>query len=435
MFAFKKACWLQRLIISLVICLLPTGGTSEVKRIPSRIIRLTYTHDGMVRYPSLSDNGDLLLYIHEIKDKKDPLRITRSLRILEIKGGKEKILFTDGKLKAPSPYEGTLVLGSKPPLLSGNGKRCAFTLALPSPFPYPDHFLGIMDIDGGNLQVVDLKIESLQSFNWRHIGFKGDSWARVAGYAMSQDGKRAACLMKGDMGKGCCGYPSGIVLIDTEDLTTKTLLAPQLEEGKWRWRGYPRNPLMGGGWVFNLSTDGELILFGAQASPKEGDYDLYIINRDGSGLRRLTTFHEPYVVLGHLSGEGAHLVFYYAGKGREGVGTYLLDLRGEGINHLRSRVTERLDYEGISGDGRYIFYSWDGRGMRYSLQGGEEVEIFSPQTPGYVRSGLPMTFPPYPAYFPSRISSFRGERVLIVGTPMGKGQPEVYLVIIGEGER
>ncbi|GEM_PF-1058732 len=428
----KRICWLGAGIILLSICFAPSISLSGVKRPPSKIIRLTYTHEGVARYPSIDEAGRLLLYIQEVKDKKDPLRVNRSLKILRIKDGGEKVLFTDGRFNAPHPYKGALILGSKPPLLSGDGKKCAFTLTLPSPFPYPDHFLGIMDTDEGALKVIELKIEALRSTNWKEMGFEGDSWARVASYAISRDGNRIACLVKGDMGKGRFGYPSGIVLVETENLTTKTLLAPQLKGGKWRWEGYPRNPLLGGEWIFDITPDGELILFGAQTSPKEGDYDLYFIKHDGSGLKRLTYFHDPYFVLGHMDGSANQLILFYAGKSLEGIGTYLLDLRTGGISYLRSRTGARLDYEGVSGDGRYIFYCANGRGMRYKVKGGEEEVIFSPQTPGYARSGLPMTFPPYPAYFAPKISSFSGEQVLIVGTPKGKGHTEIYLVTIGE---
>ncbi|RLA84036.1 MAG: hypothetical protein DRG40_06240 [Deltaproteobacteria bacterium] len=382
----------------------------------ARIDRITYTREGIVRYPSLSEDGRVLLYVHEAPDEKVPLKVHRSLKVVFLETGEKRTIFRDGEVPAPAPFKGRLLLGSKPPRLSGDGKRATFLLSLPR---WRDHFLAVAEIRGKKVRVFELEMEGVPL---KAKGFKGKGWARIVNYATDREGRRIACAVKGDMTEGGLGYPSGIVLLEFPSMKKRTFLAPRLKEKGWVWEGFPSKPFLGGGWVFAMSPDGEWLLFGAKASQEKGDYDLFAMSWEGE-IERLTHLHSPYFVLGHIGPARKPVVFYFAGQK---TGTYLLGDSGPEPLFLPSG--ERLDYEGISGDGRYILYCLRGKGYRYDWRRGTWEEIFSPSTSGYTRSPYPMSFPSYPAYWSARFSSWGGERLILMGRPRGKEKEELYLL-------
>ena len=132
-----------------------------------------------------------------------------------------------------------------------------------------------------------------------------------------------------------------------------------------------------------FSPDGERIAF---ASLRSGASEIWVAERDGSGLQQLTTLGALGVVVGGWSPDGRTIAFEAALDGNTDV--YLVGADG---GHLR-RLTEEPSIDGVpswSGDGRWIYFASTRTGVavnlwRISSSGGQAIRLthdggFQPQ--------------------------------------------------------
>jgi len=394
------------------------------------IKRLTFSGNDVAKHPCLSRDGRVMLYTAEMKEGE---KITRAIRLLDIESGKERELFRDGTKKAPSPHEEVyLAVGTKPSLLSGDGKTAIFALSLGNPFEIlVDHYLAIVKTEGIDFTAIVFTIEALKDKDFRSLGFDSGDWERVSNYAINHDGQKIACVVKGHLGPQRFGHASGIVLIDVSAKAQKTLMAPDFNEDTWQWDTYPRRPLTGGAWAFGLSENGENVLFGAQSSEDINDYDLYISEWESGEAHRITDFHDRWISLADISADGQRIIFFYTGKQKQGIGTYIINGDGTELKQLESEIAPRIEFLDMSGDGRYIVFKHIYEGMILDLQDDAERVAYDETTQGYLEGITPMEFPPYPSFWNPCIISFNGELALLVGPPMGKETSEIFLLKIG----
>ncbi len=217
--------------------------------------RLTFSKDESVSYPSMDHAARIVAFRSETIDPKGEKIV--SIRVVQVDGLKVKAVFTDGTVFAPAPYQDQFLLcGTKPPLVSGDGRTVIFSLSIGKPDFLEDHYLGLVDAEGSNLRVIALQNEQLAQSDWKKLGFKDTTWRSVSQYRISNDGQRIACLAKGHMGPRNISAPSGILMIRSDGSGQRTLMAPKFGKDGWAWEGYPRQPFTGGGWVFDLSGDG-----------------------------------------------------------------------------------------------------------------------------------------------------------------------------------
>jgi hypothetical protein len=209
-----------------------------------------------------------------------------------------------------------------------------------------------------------------------------------------------------------------------------TLLAPEFKKEGWTWTTFPRRPSTGGGWAFCMSEDGQTIVFGAQASEDPNDYDLYTAQWTSREIKRLTDFSDRWFSLADISQNGQAILFFYSGQKKQGIGTYRINPDGTELAYLASRITPRIDFFDLSGDGRFVLYKNIYQGKKLDLQTGEEIAAFSEETQGYVKGPMPMDFPHFPSFWNPQIMNVSGDRILLVGPPQGKESPEIYLLII-----
>lgn len=394
----------------------------------SRIKRLTYSGSHLAKFPCLSDDGKWMLYVLEIKEGE---RTIKTVRVMNIEDSKERELFRDGVRMGLAPYENvSLLLGSKPPLLSGDGRVAVFSLSLGPPSQILDHYLAVVNTDGSDFWMTSFPFEALKGKDIKSWDFTSSDWERVSSYATSHDGQRIACLLKGHLGPRRYGHPSGLVFLDMQNRKQRTILAPNFIEELWRWPSFPRHPLTGGGWAFAMSRSGERVLFGAQSSTDINDYDLYVTDWQGKNIIRLTDFADRWFSLADISHDGEKVAFFYSGIKKQGIGTYTVHIDGSGLRYIESEVAPRVELFDMSGDGRYILFKHIYRGMLIDLFTGEEIVGLNEDTPGYIKGLIPMDFPRLPAFWNPRIMSFRGDRILLVGPPQGKESPEIYLLLL-----
>jgi len=394
----------------------------------AEIKRLTYSGNNVVHYPCLSDDGRWMLYTIEIKDEQETIK---AVRIMNVGDGKERELFRDGEKKAPAPFEDTsLLVGSKPPVLSGNGRVAVFSMSLDAPANILDHYLAAVNTDGTNFQVIPFPIKALEGKNLKSLEFTGGDWERLSNYSVSSDGKRIACVLKGHLGPRRYGNPGGIVLLDASTQKQRTFLAPDFEGNGWEWPSFPCRPLIGGGWAFAMSGNGQKIVFGAQSSADKTDYDLYVVNWDGKESKRITDFRDRWFSLADISHDGEKIVFFYNGRKKQGIGTYTVNGGGKELKYIKSRLAPRVELFDMSGDGQYILFRHIYKGIILDLNTGLEMVAFDESTPGYVKGLTPMDFPRIPAFWNPKIMSFKGDRALLVGPPQGKETPEIYMLSI-----
>jgi hypothetical protein len=402
--------------------------SAEDTRNPGEIKRLTYSGNNAVHYPSLSDDGLWMLYTIEIKDQEETIKAVKAMNVQD---GKERELFCDGKKKAPAPFEDIfLLVGSKPPVLSGNGRIAVFSLSLGEPANILDHYLAVVNIDGTNFRVIPFPNEALEGKNLKSLDFTSGNWERVSNYAVSSDGKRIACVLKGHLGPRRYGNPGGIILLDALTQKQRTILGPDFVGNEWKWLSFPRRPLIGGGWAFAMSGNGQKIVFGAQSSADKVDYDLYVVNWDGKKMRRITDFHDRWFSLADISRSGEKIAFFYNGRKKQGMGTYTVNGSDENLKYIKSRSAPRVELFDMSGDGQYILFKHIYRGMILNLKTGLEMVAFDESTPGYAKGLTPMDFPRIPAFWSPKIMSLKGDRALLVGPPQGKETPEIYMLSI-----
>jgi hypothetical protein len=367
-----------------------------------------------------------MLYILEIKSET---KTSKAVRFLEIETGAEQELFRDRTLKAPEPFQDTdLLVGSKPPVLSGNGQVAAFCLSLDQPASILDHYMAVINTDGTNLRIFSLPIEALKGKDSEKLKFQTAEWERVSNYALNDDGCFAACAVKGHLGPIRYGNASGIILLNTSSSKQKTIIAPDFNGQEWVWTSPPFRPLTGGGWAFAISGSGQRILFGAQSSENRTDYDLYITDREGKEKKRITDFHDRWFSQADLDQQGKHVVFYYTGKKKMGIGSYLVKTDGSGLRYLRSKAAPRIEFFDMSSNGRYILFKHVYAGILMDLHTGLERIAFDENAKGYVHGLVPMDFPRFPSFWAPKIMSQSGKYALAVVPPPGKDTPEIYLL-------
>ncbi len=416
-----------KITIAIIIVLFITGSLQpEVLKDQGHIKRLTHSGNNTVHFPCLSDDGQWMLYVLETDNGG---KIIKSIRLKNVDTGEETELFQDRKWMAPEPYEDIpLLVGTKPPVLSGNGRMAVFVLSLDQPENILDHYLAVIDTDGTGYKIVPFPIEALGGEDWRALDFEGNEWERISQYAVNSDGSRAACVMKGHLGPVRYGNASAIVLVDTLSGEQKTILSPDFDGKQWEWTAHPSRPLLGGGWAFDMSGSGNLILFGAQSSDDTLDYDLYLSDWEGIQVKKITDFQDRWFGLAGLSQDGKKIVFFYTGKKKQGIGTYVVDSKGSEPEYLKSRLSPKVEYLGMSGNGRYILHKHIYDGIVLDLETGVEGVAFDQNTPGYVSGLVPMDFPQFPAFWEPKIMSQRGTRIILAGIPEGKDSPEFYLL-------
>ncbi len=394
----------------------------------SSIKRLTYSGNNVVLYPCLSEDGRRMAYVLEIRDGTEP---KKSIRLMDVDSGKEKELFGDDKLKGLGAFQNvSLKVGSKPPVISGSGGVVAFCLSLGEPANILDHYLAVASADGSKIWVTPFPIEALADRDLKSLEFASGDWERVSDYALSSNGTRIACVVKGHLGPRRYGNPSAIVFLDVPAQKQRTILAPEFSQKGWTWPAFPCRPLIGGGWAFGLSGDGQRVVFGAQSSEDKNDYDLYIVDWEGKETKRITDFHDRWFSLADISVDGETIVFFYNGKTRQGIGTYRVSPKSGEIHHLQSRTAPLIELFDMTPDGRFLFFKHIYKGMRFDLGTGQEIIAFDDKTPGYVPGNVPMDFPRIPAFWGPEIASFDGDRILLVGLPQGRQTPEIYLLTV-----
>jgi hypothetical protein len=413
--------------IALIVIFFATGSlSSDVLKSQGHIRRLTHSGNNSVHYPCLSDDGQWILYVLEANDGEE---ITRSINLINAETGKETELFRDRKWTAPEPYDGiSLLVGTKPPMLSGNGRVAVVVLSLDQPDNILDHYLAIINTDGTGFKIIPFPIEALRGKDWKSLDFTGNEWERISHYAVDSDGSRVACVMKGHLGPIRYGNACAIILVDTLSGGQKTILAPDFNGKQWEWTAPPYRPLLGGGWAFGISGSGERILFGAQSSEDKLDYDLYLSDWEGTQFKKITDFHDRWFSLAELSQDGKKVVFFYTGKKKQGIGTYVVSSEVSDLEYLESRISPKVELYDLSGSGQYILFKHIYDGVWLDLDAGEEGIAFDQNTQGYVSGLIPMDFPRFPAFWGPRIMSYDGARILLVGIPEGKQSPEIYLL-------
>jgi len=419
-----------RLIIVLSLIIIAGYGSSfgQIYTAKSQIVRITRSKDAIVKYPALSNDGEKLLYLSETRDLSNPEVKIKSIKIINADGTEEKVLFTDRTIRAPSPHDQSYLLcGTRPPLLSGDGTKAIFSLSINERFSLNDHYLGVVNTDGTGFRALELKNVALSSINWKEKGFKDDTWSRISNYAVSNNGRRLVLIIKGHNGPRRFGFPSGLMVMHSDGQNQMTLFSPDFEEERWVWRSYPRKPYTEGGWAFALSGNGEKILIGAQSSVEKDDYDLYLMNWEGSALKKITDFRDRFFTLADLSNDGQQIVFFYGGKKRQGIGTYIISSDGTGLEYLKSIVADRVDFEDMDSKGKRILYRHKNSGILMDLESKKETIIFHPKTPGYASSeGHFMDFPNFPSFWNPHIMT--EDEVIITGTPKGRVWREFYLL-------
>jgi hypothetical protein len=420
----KKTAFIS--MASVLICLTVLAFSFAQSQESGQIRRLTHSGNDVVCYPCLSDDGQRMLYVLE---KKNGEEITKIIKIMNIESGTETELFRDKQLEAPDPFQDIpLLVGSKPPVLSGNGEVAIFSLSLGQPINILDHYLAVINTDGTDIRIVHFPIAALQGKDMKALDFRSDEWERVTNYALSRDGTRIACAVKGHTGPSRYGNASAVILLDTPRLKQKTILGPEFKEERWEWPSPPLRPLLGGGWAFGMDGAGSKVLFGAQSTDDTTSYDLYVHDWDTNERSKITDFQDRWFSLAEMSQEGDKVVFFYTGKKKQGIGTYVVRTDGSDLKHLKSRIVSSIEFFDLSGNGRYIFYKNIYSGMIFDLETGQEWLAFDESTPGYVHGLVPMDFPRYPSFWAPKFMSQDGERILLFGLPQGKNTPEIYLL-------
>ena len=417
------------IILAIIIfCALHATSMTAEDNTEGQIRRLTRSGNNVAKYPCLSSDGQTMLYTLEIKESEEE---SRAIKIMNLGDGTEAELFRDGTQAAPSPFEeGFLRVGSKPPILSGNGKIAVFTLSIDGPLNLQDHFLAVLSTDGSEFWMTSFPIQNLVGVDLKSNEFKNGDWERVANYALSADGNRIACLVKGHLGPRRFGSASGIIFLDVATKKQTSLLAPEFKADGWTWTSFPRRPSTGGGWAFCMSEDGQTVVFGAQSSDDPNNYDLYTVQWMSKDIERLTDFNDRWFSLADITQNGQEVLFFYNGRKKQGIGTYRINRNGTGLIYLESHFAPRIEFFDMSGDGRFAIFKNIYQGKKMNLQTGEEIVAFSDKTEGYVQGITPMDFPHFPSFWRPQIMSTSGKEILLVGPPQGKDSPEIYLLTI-----
>jgi hypothetical protein len=405
---------------------LSLSGTAQTA-LPASIERLTHSGNHSALYPSLSSDGSVVLYM--LEELLEDGTTIKTIRILDTQTGEEQELYRSGDQNAPPPFEDSaLVVGTKPPQISGDGQTALFSLSVAGSDVIPDHFLGSIKSDGTNFQIFSFPIQALEGKNVRSLEISSRDWERLANYAVNHVGNRVVCLLKGHLGPSRYGNPSGIIALDLITKEQRTLLSPVFEKNRWTWPSVPKNPLTGGGWCFGFSGNGETVLFGAQSSDEKIDYDLYTMVWNGGDPVKRTDFFDRWFSLGAISRGGQKAVFYYTGQKKDGIGTYSLDMLKNEVVPLLTDSGKRIEFYALSGNGRYLLYKQTYTGVIRDLSTGVDWMAFNEKTPGYAAGSIPMDFPRLPSFWCPQIMSDSGNKILLMGFPSGKSTPELYML-------
>ena len=172
-----------------------------------------------------------------------------------------------------------------------------------------------------------------------------------------------------------------------------------------------------------FSPDGSRIAF---ASLRSGATEVWVAERDGSGLQQVTSLGAVGVLIGGWSPDGTRIAFEAAVAGNSDV--YLVGADG---GHLR-RLTAEPSIDGVpswSGDGRWIYFASTRAGViadiwRISPDGGEAIRLtrnggFQPQESPDGRYLFYLDRPP--AGLPI------GSTARLMRLPLGGGHEEVVL--------
>ncbi|MFC2160872.1 hypothetical protein ACFLRX_04390 [Acidobacteriota bacterium] len=392
------------------------------------IKRLTQSGNNTVHFPCLNDLGDKVLYIMESDDGN---RMTKSIQVLDVETGEKKELFRGGTKPALPPFNDSFLhVGTKPPIISGDGRIAVFSLSLGDPAAIPDHYLAIAHTDGSSFNFYPIPIQALEEINLTSLEFISPDWERLSYYAVNSDGSRIACVVKGHLGPSRYGNPSGIIVIDVTAEKQNTLLAPAFVENKWMWTNSPMRPLTGGGWGFGLSGNGQKILFGAQSSTIQTDYDLYTMDWTGDNLIKVTDFNDRWFSLADISRDGQQILFYYTGQKKQAIGSYFFQESSREIKFLQTPSGSRIEFFDMSGNGNIIAYLQGYSGKIFDIQKGMTSTAFNESTEGYAQGISPMDFPKFPSFWCPKILNLSGNRVLLVGFPPGRTTPEIYMLYL-----
>ncbi len=394
------------------------------------IKRLTHSGNNTVHYPCLSDLGHKVIYILEIEDGE---KLTKSVQILDVETGEKNELFRDGTKSAPPPFSDSFLnVGTKPPIISGDGRIAVFSLSLGEPSNIPDHYLAVAHTDGTLFKLFPFPIEALEEKDLKSYEFMSTEWERLSYYAVNSDGSRIACIVKGFHGPSRYGNPSGIILIDMATEKQHTLLAPDFIDEKWMWTDFPKRPLTGGGWGFGLSGNGQKIIFGAQSSTDKTDYDLYSMDWTGDNLTKITDFNDRWFSLADISQNGRQILFYYTGQKKQAIGSYLLQENSQDIKFLKTFSGSRIEFFDMSENGKYVAYLQGYSGKIFDIQTGTDYTAFNENTDGYAEGISPMDFPRFPSFWCPKILNLTGDRMLLVGFPPGRSTPEIYMLYLNK---
>ena len=403
---------------------------SQPTTLPVTIKRLTRSGNNGVTYASISADGAYVIYVLEKISGTD---FQKTIRLLQIDSGKEVDLFVEGQTAVEKPYgEGPLLVGSKPPLLSADGQKAVFTLSLGAPDNILDHYLAVAGPGKEGIKLYRFLHQGVGEKDMGPLDFKSPAWERFSHYAISHDGNRIACVLKGHLGPRRYGDCSGIVLIDLDTSAQRFLLRPEFKDGSWNWSSFPRNPLLGGGWSFSLSGNGERVVFGAQSSKDDTDFDLYVADWKGTAARKITEFSDRWFSMAELDFKGDRVLFYYNGKKNRGIGTYRVNRDGSGLQYIKSRIVERIELYGVSGDGSFLFHKNVYQGLLMSVESGREYLLFDGQTPEIARGISYLDFPRSPAFWTPQTISLKGKWLLLYGLPEGRQSPEIYLLSVDQ---
>lgn len=392
----------------------------------AKLERITFSKNHKVLLSSISGNGRAVIYILEMKTGSNTVK---SVRFLRLDSGQDVELFSEPGHSLRKPFgKGKLLVGSKPPLLSGDGQTALFLLSLGEPDNMPDHFLARVNTSDRKTEILSFPNEGLKGVDSRELGFHDSNWERISAVAINEEGNRIALSVKGHMGPRRFGSCSGIILFDLKANTRATALGPVFGDDTWNWSAYPRKPLLGGGWAFALSGDGEKLVFGAQSGDDKTDYDLYVMNWSGHGMKRITRFSDRWFSMADIDFNGNRVVFFYNGTKEQGIGTYQVMSDGSGLQKIISSSTPRIEFYGFAGKSPRLFYKNVYRGMMLDLSNGQEYVVLDSRVPGYVGNVIPMDFPRVPAFCTPQGVSYDGRRVLVSGPPTGRQSAELYLL-------
>ncbi len=395
----------------------------------SRIINAGLTE--RVLYPTMDGKGKFLIYYRDRLLKAGGS--VRSLFVYDREQKQEKRLFKSGVKAAPAPFKGEkLIISQNPPKISTKGDKVIFPLSLSGANSPTNHYLGLVNLDGSGFIALSLKIEALETIDWKKLGFKGPFWERFSAYDISADGKTIACVVKGDLGPGTYRQPSAIAIINTDTLKVKYFLAPTWQKGEWKYSRLPMKVLTGGGWSFDLDDRGELLLFGGKPTPKKGEYDLYLLDTSNGNVSRLTDFLDRPFARGKLMA-GKKVFFFYGGAKKEGVGTYFINPNKPKSFYFGGKGS-RSFLQGFGAGGENLYYTSGDRGAVYNLKSGLETTIFKRGNLIGINSNIQpcegWRFPFYPSGFTPTIATAGGSRFLATAICEQGQTPQFFLITL-----